>query len=312
MVHKHKQINLISDNNTTIPAENEDPNLQNAWGIVAEGNTTWISLNGTGFVGEYGKHDTKYLNVPTGGDTGSGNPSGLIINKSYGFAVTNGSNTARSKLLVATENGVIAGFNPSLDEFNFFPVGGINGSNAVYKGIAQLGNRIYVTDFHNARVDAFDSAYNPILTGKFIDTATPVIPTGPTGGYAPFGIAAIHNKLYVSYAKQLNPDNHDDQAGAGNGFVSIFDADGNFIKRLISNGPLNSPWGMVHDGDRLLVGNFGDGAINAFTMDGVFIHDIVNPNIDGLWGLLLEGNKLYFTAGPNSEADGLFGYIEMN
>lgn len=299
MTQTYKQINLISNNSLVYHSEHEDPNLVDAWGIVSEDDTTFIASNGPGYVIEYEKHGAKYINVQ------SGNPSGLTMNKSYGFAVTSGSKTARSKLIVVTENGIIAAYSPLVDEFNFITVVddsvGINPS--VFKGIAQLGDRIYVTDFHNAKVNSYDSSFNPILTNTFSDPSIPA-------GFAPFGITAIHDKLYVSYALQ-DGTKHDDVAGPGNGYINVFDGNGNLVTRLVSQGPLNSPWAMIRIDDRIVVGNFGDGAINTFTLEGHFIHDILNPNINGLWGLLLKDNKLYFTAGPNSENDGLYGYIDI-
>ena len=162
----------------------------------------------------------------------------------------------------------------------------------------------------------------PDLTGKFTD---PTIPAG----YAPFNIQKLGDRLYVTYALQ-DANKHDDVAGAHHGFVSVFDTQGNFIGRVGTAGTLNSPWGLAiapasfgQFAGYLLVGNFGDGRINAFNLlTDTFVGQLLRLNgseltIDGLWGLTVgndgsagSSNKLYFSAGPNGEADGLFGVIE--
>lgn len=163
----------------------------------------------------------------------------------------------------------------------------------------------------------------PDLTGNFTDPNLPA-------GYAPFDIRLLNGKLYVTYALQ-DATKHDDVAGPGNGYVNVFDTNGNFLGRIASQDTLNSPWGLAiapasfgqFAGD-LLVGNFGDGRINAFdlskdTFEGQLLNQSGNPlTIDGLWGLTTgnSGNggsieKLYFSAGPNDEANGLFGVIQV-
>ncbi len=166
----------------------------------------------------------------------------------------------------------------------------------------------------------FDHNYQPVTTkGGFSD---PQIPSG----FAPFGIQNVNGALFVTYALQ-NAQKHDDVAGPGNGFVDVFDTDGNLLKRFASQGPLNSPWGVTRasfafgrfSGD-ILVGNFGNGWINVFASDGHFLGTLRDANgkpisIDGLWSLTLGGGRnsspdtVYFTAGPNGETDGLFGTI---
>jgi uncharacterized protein (TIGR03118 family) len=141
-------------------------------------------------------------------------------------------------------------------------------------------------------------------------------------------VQVFGGKVYVTYALQ-NDQKHDDTAGAGNGFVDVFDQNGGNLVRFASNGTLNSPWGLAiapqsfgsFAGD-LLVGNFGDGRINVFDPNSHdFIAQLKSPNgdriaIDGLWTLTPgngtsagDPNAIYFTAGINSEADGLFGSI---
>ena len=191
----------------------------------------------------------------------------------------------------------------------------------MYKGLA-LANRtpggltLYATNFRNGTVDLFDSSFNPVtLAGAFVDPNLPA-------GYAPFGIATFDNLIYVTYAKQ-NAQKHDDVAGPGNGFVDVFDPQGVLIKRLISGGALNSPWGLAEVPHKfggfghnvLLVGNFGDGKINAFNIHtGSSLGPLDNRRgeplaFDGLWTLFFFDDKLYFTAGIGGESHGLFGFI---
>jgi uncharacterized protein (TIGR03118 family) len=153
----------------------------------------------------------------------------------------------------------------------------------------------------------------------------PMIPAG----FAPFNIRLIDSVLYVTYAKQLGPENKDDEKGAGNGYVNIFNTSGSLVKRFASQGKLNSPWGIEKapegfgQGKRvILIGNFGDGHINVYEEgEGEFLRPLTNYGkpvwIDGLWAITFpdnnvpgdDPNKLYFTAGPNDEGHGLFGYL---
>ena len=197
-------------------------------------------------------------------------------------------------------------------------------SGAVYKGLALgnngTGNFLYATNFNAGTIDVFDGNFAPAaLSGNFTDPNLPA-------GFAPFGIQNIGGILVVTYAEQ-DASKHDDVPGAGNGYVDEFDMNGNLLKRLVSGGVLNSPWGVAMapagfgdlSGD-LLVGNFGDGRINAFDPStGAFL-DTLNDGlgapivVQGLWGLLFGNggnggaqNELFFSAGINDEADGLFG-----
>jgi len=181
---------------------------------------------------------------------------------------------------------------------------------------------LYSANFRTGKIDVLSGTGPGAVTGNFIDPGIPA-------GFAPFNIQHIGNNLFVSYAKQDGPK-HDDIKGAGNGFVSEFDLNGNFIQRIASSGTLDSPWGMAiaptsfgsFAGD-LLVGNFGDGEISAFDLakNNAFAGQLTDPNgapiaIDGLWGITVGNNgsagssqKLYFTAGSNGENDGLFGVL---
>ena len=208
------------------------------------------------------------------------------------------------------EDGGISAWNPELSPITeAILVSDNSPSDAVYKGLALAtrtsgGPTLYATNFHNGTVDVFDSSFHLVTTLPANAFKDPNLPAN----FAPFGIANIDGQLYVTFALQKLPDRHDDQAGLGNGFVDVFDAnDGRLVKRLVSNGQLNSPWGVArvpHEFGKfhhkfggfgpsvLLVGNFGDGKINAFDINsGNFIDPLKNRrgeplDFNGLWALV--------------------------
>jgi len=263
-------------------------------------------------------------------------PTGLVWNPTSTFLVP-GTNLPAT-FVWATEDGTISAWagglgnlTPPLPANNAVLAADNSSSNAVYKGLVFGTNRqgvfLYATDFHNAKIDVFAAnsgngfraATSTEIPGDFTDPDLPP-------GFAPFGIQNINGNLFVTYALQ-NSAKHDDVAGAGNGFVDIFDTDGNLLRRFASRGTLNSPWGVSRAsfdfgrfGGDILVGNFGNGKISAFDSNGNFLGILRDNNgkqikIDGLWTLTLGGGRnsnsdtLYFTAGPNNETDGLFGTI---
>jgi uncharacterized protein (TIGR03118 family) len=322
------QTNLVSDISGL--AQLTDPNLVNAWGI-SFGPTSpfWISDNGTGLATLYsvpssGPPSVSKLGLtvtipPTAGATTSA-PTGQVFNGGTGFG--------GAVFLFDSEDGVISGWNGSgtsaVVDKDF-------GSAAVYKGLA-ISNPgtssavLYATNFRAGTIEAYDPSFAALAgpPGNFTDPNLPK-------GYAPFNDKVINGELYVTYAKQ-DAAKHDDDAGAGHGFVDIFNLDGTLKEHLISRGALDSPWGLEiapasfgsFAGD-LLVGNFGNGMINAFnattgafvgTLDGADGSPLV---IDGLWGLTIGNGSaaggsldtLFFTAGPNGEMDGLFGSLAV-
>jgi uncharacterized protein (TIGR03118 family) len=315
------QTNLTSD----IPglANFTDPNLVNPWGI-SFGPTTpfWTADNGTGLSTLYngmGQPQALVVTVPPapGSPVGTtGVPTGTVFNPNAAGGAFKG-----DRFLFATEDGTISGWQGGTTAA---VQADSSASGAVYKGLAIAGNRIYATDFANGKVDIFDSNYMPVtLSGAFLD------PTLPSG-YSPFGIETINGSIYVTYAKK-QVGGTDDMPGAGFGFVDKYDTNGGSLQRLISMGELNSPWGLAlapaSFGDLanlLLVGNFGDGRINAFDpTTGAFVSTLNNSSgnpidIDGLWALKFGNNgpgfspnNLYFTAGLNGEEDGLFGRLQV-
>ena len=321
------QTNLVS--NGTISAKTTDPDLLNAWGLgFFPGAPFWVADNGAGVATLYdGAGDKLSLVVeiplPHGSPKGSVSaPTGLIANSTTQFSVHGSNQPAR--FIFDTEDGTIAAWNGEPPKRAIIVVDN-SGSGAIYKGLAlgtnAKGNFLFATNFHAGTIDVFDSSFEPAtLDGSFEDPDLPA-------GYAPFGIRNVEGDLFVTFAQQ-DADKEDDVAGPGHGFVDIFDTDGHLIRRFATQGALNSPWGITRasfdfgqfSGD-ILIGDFGDGRINAFDTAGNFLGQLDDPTgqpieIEGLWSLTFGGalksdpDALYFTAGPNDEADGLFGTIE--
>src|SRR5690349_12720891 len=328
------QHNLISDG--FVPADHTDTNLVNAWGLVP-GPTRpwWIADNGTGKTTLFNVGAnaivTEFTVPGAGGE--QGNPTGLVFNGGTGFVVNNGVGApAPARFIFASEDGTLSAFKGA-PIVTVVPNPQAPAHGASYKGLAidsvTAGQFLYATDFHNGKVDIFDSAFHAVtIPGAFTDPNLPA-------GFAPFGIQNINGTIYVTYALQ-DEDQEDDVAGPGNGYVDAFDTSGNFIRRVASAGELNSPWGLAlapadfgrFSGD-LLVGNFGDGRIHAFdpanlTLAGEFeavglLHSAAGRpiQIDGLWALQFgrggsangPTTTLFFTAGPGDEEHGLFGSI---
>lgn len=329
----YQQHNLVA--NLAGTADFTDPNLVNPWGLVFNPfGLAWVADNGAGVSTLYdgiGTPNSLIVEVPSPNGPTGGHPTGIVFNGSPEFVVAAGEAPgAASRFIFATEEGVIAGWAPTVDQTHAIRVIDNSASNgAVYKGLALsangTGSLLYAADFHNNKVDVFDGSFTPVTltAGAFTD---PNLPTG----FAPFGIQAINGSIYVSYAMQ-DADQQDDVKGDGLGFVNVFGPNGEFIRRLVSQGRLNAPWGMTlapagfgEFGSRLLVGNFGDGAINTYDIaTGQFAGQLGDTNgspirIDGLWGLAFGNgfanqpvNTLFFTAGPNDEQDGLYGRIDV-
>jgi uncharacterized protein (TIGR03118 family) len=336
----YRQINLVSDQ--AGKANLKDSDLVNAWGLAASpgtnaspGSPLWVADNGTDKATLYqGASATSVTKVPLVIDVTGAAPTGQVFNSdSNAFVVSDShGNSGSSLFLFDTENGTIDGWAPNVgnpsggNPSTITEVGRNNGANAVYKGLAigksSVGTTLYATNFRSGRVEAYDSTFTPVELpgGLFVDPKLPA-------GYGPFGIAVIMGKLYVSFAKQ-DPGLKDDVGGPGHGFVDVFGRNGKFIHRLITRGALDSPWGMAlapasfgqFAGD-LLVGNFGNGWINAYNpTTGEHLGALHDSNgqpivIDGLWGLMFGNgnaagtNQLIFSAGPSDESHGLLGKI---
>ena len=324
---KYSMNKLTSD----IPgfAANTDPNLVNPWGIAMTATSPfWISNNRSQSSTLYNGAGVLF---PTTGPLVVKNVSsatGQVANTTQAFPVQPGKPAG---FIFSTEDGKIIGWNGTVDRNNGQVLVDNSGNGAVYKGLALGANPsgpvLFAANFASGTVDSFDATNKQFTTaGGFQDPNLPA-------GFAPFNVQRIGRSLYVSYAMQ-NDSKSDDVAGAGNGYINVFDMDGNLRKRLVAGGALNSPWGMTiasnFFGDysgTLLVGNFGDGTINAydpFTGDWLGTIQDATGNaltIPGLWALTMgagstnggDANTLYFTAGiagdGKVEDHGLFGSI---
>ena len=329
------QTNIVSDVKGT--AAVTDPKLVNPWGIVAgPGTPFWIADNSTGVSTLYTGTGASFAGAPPSvtipapegsAPNAAGAPTGTVFNGSSSFIVRQGAASGPSLFVFATEDGTIAGWSPVANPASAIIAVDNSAEGAVYKGLAIAPDgsqpQLFAANFRENVVDVFDASFQRVnKPGSFSDPRLPA-------GFAPFNVAALNGKLYVTYARQ-NGEKHDDVAGAGNGFVDVYDLNGNLIRRLISGGALDSPWGLALApagfgtfGNDLLVGNFGDGKINAFDpTSGTFLGSLRDQHgkalrIEGLWGLAFgsgpntgDPNTLFFTAGIGGEKHGLVGSLQ--
>jgi len=327
------QTNLVSDG--FISAPTIDPNLINPWGIARSATSPfWVSDNGMGVTTVYtgagtkvnvGGLDSIAIAAPPG-QTTPASPTGDVFNiAGSGFNITSGGHTGSSVFLFATEDGTISGWNPNVDVASSVLAvdNSQGGTGAVYKGLAiaqtDHGTLLYAANFRNGTVDVFNDDFKQVKS--FTDHHLPA-------GFAPFNVQVLDGHLFVTFALQ-DDTKHDDVAGAGNGFVDEFDLNGHLLHRVASGGALNSPWGLAiappgfgEFANDLLVGNFGDGTINVFNpKTDHFLGKLEDANgapitIGDLWALVpgtgnagSDPNKIYFTAGVQNEAHGLFGSL---
>lgn len=335
-----KQTNLIASN-ATFGAKLVDPNLTNAWGLASSPTSPiWVSDNNSGNATVYsggikGSAVSLDLTEPVPG----GNPTGQVFNPSTSFPV--GSSTGSPAVFIASTDsigstqspGEIAAWNGGASfVVEDSPTGGPGGktaAGAVFKGLAlattpTAGPELFAADVSNATVDVFNHNFSPLSTPtEFKD---PKIPAG----YAPFGIQALGSNVYVTYGKQ-NATKTDVVPGAGLGIVDVYSVNGKLLHHLVSHGagsPLNEPWGLAiapksfgsFAGD-LLVGNLGNGWINAFNKTtGQYLGALYGTNglpiaIKGLWGLRVGNSAfggasaLIFSSGPKAYANGLVGTL---
>jgi uncharacterized protein (TIGR03118 family) len=339
---------LVTDNDTVVAtALTIDANLQNPWGIAfAPGSPFWISDNNNNLSTLYsgiGANETQGVTgsasvgvaIPASAAGVQAKPTGQVYNGSGGFMITTSMGQESALFIFDGEGGTIAAWakDSGATAVTAYDDGVANGANhAVYKGLAigAVGGAtyLYATDLHNNKVDVFDTNFSKpaAMQGKFVD---PNIPAG----FAPFGIAALNGDLYVTFAQQ-DSAMHDENTGAGLGYVDIFDFSGNLISQFASAGPLNAPWGIAIapagfgslQGD-VLIGNFGDGMINIFTPNGTALASAEGPLMSsagqpfvfpGLWSLVFgngDSDKpvttLFYTAGFANQTDGVFGGITL-
>ena len=329
------QTNLVSNIPGMAPLT--DPTLKNPWGLSSSATSPiWVSDNNAGVSTLYNGAGQKVpltveILAPDGGPGGT--PTGTVFNGTSDFVVSKGAKSGPARFLFDTEDGTVLGWNPTVSPTTAViavdhsqTVDGAGDVGAVYKGLTSgsvgTANYLYASNFRFGTVDVYDGQFAPhdFGAGAFTDGSLPA-------GYAPFGIQNIGGMIYVTYAKQ-DDAKHDDEKGPGNGFVDVYTTSGQLVRRLASHGTLNSPWGLAlapstfgNFHDDVLVGNFGDGFISGFTTEGRFrgqLKSETNAPIhnDGLWGLRFGngGNggapgELFFSAGLNGEADGLFGKI---
>lgn len=327
IAHGYYRDDLVSD----VPglADLTDPDLVNPWGLaVAPNGNFWVADNGTGLATVYtpkGKKVATTITIPGPGGVGPSAPTGEVYDASCDFIMRNGGLTATALFIWDTEDGTIAAWNPVLDPTDAIIQVDNSMLGTVYKGLALCPqpkgkSMLFATNFTGGVVEAYDTHFNFLFSFTDVECTS--------AGFSPFGIRCINNLVYVTYALPKFPGSKDDQAGPGNGFVVVFNTKGKVVQRLIAHGPLNSPWGLALSpgkfGDfsnMLLVGNFGDGLINAFDIKtGAFIGRVKDPLgrtivTPGLWGIEFRLNdgtafdRLYFNAGINDESDGLFGFF---
>jgi uncharacterized protein (TIGR03118 family) len=324
----YAQINLDSD----LPglARVTDALMANPWGIAhSPTGPFWFAENGSGVSDILDGRGQPFALVATFPDMGNsrGAPTGTVFNGGPGFVVSENGVSAPSRFLFASEDGTIAGWTSVVDPFHALLAVDNSAEGAVYKGLAldtdANGQQLlYAADFHGNRIDVFDGNFRPIMrAGSFHDPALP-------DGYAPFNIENINGTLFVTYAKQ-DAERRDTADGLGLGFIDAYDPDGALERRFASGGALNSPWGLALApsdfgpfGGALLVGNTGDGHINAYDpTSGTFLGQLADDHgpitIPNLWSLTFgnghlagAADTLFFTAGLADEAHGLFGAIQ--
>jgi len=315
---------LVSDS-SSVAAPLTDAALVNGWGLSDTATSPWWitnnkSSNSTLYTG-VGSKNPIVVSVP-GGPTGTvGNPS------TTDFAVSQNGVSGASRFLFDTTAGQILGWTPAVNATAAVVAVDSSAAGAEFTGLATLNDRLYAADFHNATVDAFDATFKPLALG-FSDPGMPK-------GWAPFGIQALNGNIFVTYAQQ-DPTGKFSVAGGGLGYVDEYTPDGVLVARIASKGtkraPLDAPWGLAmapanfgaYSGD-LLVGNFGNGRISAYTplSSGKWGYKgqlrVANGTpiaLDGLWAIAFGNgaaagptNNLYFASGPVGQSHGLFGFL---
>jgi len=344
--NSYKQTNLVSD--SAGMAAHMDAKLVNPWGIAfVPGNPFWISDNNSGFTTLYDQNGAlsgSFTIPPPNGSSNPATPTGIVAPPG---GLTFNVNGASALFIFDTEDGTLSawtgGNSVTLVVDNSMIPSAAAG--AVYKGLALIknttGSFLLATNFRSGKVEVYNTSFTQTQTlgaGAFNDPALPSVPAGSMSpGYAPFGIKAINVNgtamVVVTYALQDTPM-HDPLHIAGAGFVDLFAADGTMLRRLTSDSHLNAPWGVVIPpasfgsfgaSSNLLVGNFGDGKINAYNFaTGAFVDQMKDQNGTvianaSLWDMVFGGggasgdvNTMYITAGLANEGHGIFSAITAN
>lgn len=323
---------LVSDK-ASIAAAHTDANLINPWGIAfGPGLPVWVADAGTSVSTLYdgtGAANPLVVNLAPGSN-GKARPTGIVVNTSNDFIITPtaGGPSAPALFIFDGLGGTLNAWSKSVSGTQASLVYDDGAGGAVYKGLALAScggaNVLYATDFHNGKIDTFNDQFKKVSSsGGFSDPQLPA-------GFAPFGIQLVGTQLFVSYAEPMAPANVIEVLGPGLGLVDVFDSCGKFIKRFATGGALNAPWGFALApadfgmfSNDLLIGNFGDGAINAYDpKTGQFIGSVKTPDgtpiqYPGLWGIAFGNgaasqpvNTLFFAAGINKVQDGIYGRID--
>ena len=325
----YTRTDLTADRSGISSAPNIDSNLVNSWGLArSSGSPWWIADNGTGLSTLYdegGVAQSLIVTIPPpAGQSGPSAPTGTVFNYTGAFEVAPG---ASAIFIFVTEDGTISGWNPNVNATNAVIAVDNSKRGAIYKGCAIAmtanGPRLYVSNFATGRVEIYNGSFHKVGTEEAFED--PRLPPH----YAPFGIQNVGGNIVVTFA-QRSPGSRDENHGPGLGFVDVFDTRGRLLLPLQHGKFLNAPWGIAQaPGDfgafshRFIIGNFGDGTMNAFNaVSGKWEGWLLNPDgsfltIDGLWALSFAGDNtksglatvLYFTSGPHDESDGIFGNI---
>jgi uncharacterized protein (TIGR03118 family) len=324
-MHQSFTVVTFVSSDATIAATRIDAHLLNAWGMS-------FSPTGTAWISSEADHSSAVYNAVTGGQTlaavaipsstatTGGSPTGQVFNSGTGFTLPNG-NPAR--FIFAQTDGIISGWNGGTNAIVKVDRSGTS----VYLGLAIGANGtdtlLYAADFKSGKIDVFNRNW-VLQTMTFTDPSLP-------SGYSPFNIQNIGGQLYVMYAK-VDPSTHEEMKGAGLGIVDVYATNGSFVKRLVTGGSLNAPWGIAQapsgwltgaaSSTVILVGNFGDGHVNAYDAStGAWLGTLQSNGtvitIDGLWSIsfapstatTVNQDWLFFAAGPADETKGMFGYI---
>jgi uncharacterized protein (TIGR03118 family) len=321
------RVNLTA-NRTGYGATNIDTFLKNAWGIA-------FSATGTPWIGAQDGHVSTVYNreggtqlpavhIPSPGGPEGGNPTGVVFNGSatdFVIPAGNGGAAAPARFIFVGVDGVVSAWNGTWGNHAYRQFNNVATSS--YTGLTLAAsngvNYLYAADFRARRIVVWDKNWAPVQM-SFKDSHIP-------WGYSPFNIQVVGDKLYVTYAK-VGRDGRS-EAGRGKGFVNIFSTDGKLVDRFADKDLLNAPWGVAMAAETffprepqpaILIGNFGDGRINAYSLKGKFLGQLMANRrileIDGLWAITfppststIDPKRLYFAAGPNHERDGVFGYL---
>jgi len=317
---RYRVKNLIS--NQSDKAETLDLDLVNPWGMVIDNDEIWVADNGTGLLTHYDLQGQPLTpsSVTLRMNVGVATPTGLVINRTRGFVVSNDDRAGASFLISCTEDGVIFGYSPLVDPNTAFVAVDNSDYGSRYKGLTIANGQLYVADFRNKRIDVFDPHFK-LLTGfDFVDQSPEdLIPSN----FAPFNIVRHGRFLFVLYAEQEPPQETETETEPSHGYVNVFDFDGTFVTRFASHLPLDGPWALVPSPikfspsrDDLLIGNFGSGQIEVYSLRGHRRGPLKTKEgilvIEGLWGLALNEaeDALFFASGPDQESNGLIGQIE--